>query len=269
MHEHAVSKKIALIISAYVAVFFLTIVIVDFSNNHTTVVFCDVGRGDATYIRVRNKTDVLIDAGGSSLVTTCLGKHMPYYDRTIEIAFITLASKNQYEGYRHILKRYDIKNLVVNAYYSKKVGYNEILNQLSKTGTRIHLSSATPILIDDTQMFFISPRLDTGERFIPSTQRSLSIGFKQYGTTVLIIGHLFPNEYKIILKYMSTPNNIVKIPEYGIENTTYLDLLSQAKITHLLINRQEFKANLLHTYSLRDQRKLRSVAGSGDLVYRL
>jgi len=34
-----------------------------FFDSRTKVVFCDVGQGDGAYIRVKNKVDILIDAG--------------------------------------------------------------------------------------------------------------------------------------------------------------------------------------------------------------
>jgi hypothetical protein len=47
-------------------------------ESKTKIVFCDVGQGDATYIRVKNKVDVLIDAGPDKKILTCLGKYMPF-----------------------------------------------------------------------------------------------------------------------------------------------------------------------------------------------
>lgn len=58
-------------------------------DKSTKIVFCDVGQGDEIYIRVKNKIDIVIDAGPDKRMLDCLGKFMPFYDKKIEIAIIS------------------------------------------------------------------------------------------------------------------------------------------------------------------------------------
>jgi competence protein ComEC len=74
------------------------------------MVFCDVGQGDATYIRFADGTDVLIDGGpNDKRVTDCLGNHMPFWDRSIDIVILTHPQKDHMDGLLTIFKRFRVR----------------------------------------------------------------------------------------------------------------------------------------------------------------
>jgi competence protein ComEC len=50
--------------------------------------------------------DVLIDAGPQRQVLSCLGKHMPFYDRTIELAIFSHSEIDHFGGFIFLLDRY-------------------------------------------------------------------------------------------------------------------------------------------------------------------
>jgi len=75
------------------------------------VVFCDVGQGDAVYMRLPSQQDVLIDAGPYSQVINCLNQEMPYFDRQIELIFLTHPEKDHYGGLKYLLESYQISRL--------------------------------------------------------------------------------------------------------------------------------------------------------------
>ncbi len=80
-------------------------------NTQSVVVFCNVGQGDAAYLRINNKVDVLIDSGPDSRVLDCLGKYMPFYDKTIELAFLSHPHFDHYGGFLSLAGRYHILKL--------------------------------------------------------------------------------------------------------------------------------------------------------------
>lgn len=74
------------------------------------MVFCDVGQGDATYIRFADGTDALIDGGpNDKSVTACLGRHMPFWDRTIDLVILTHPQKDHMEGLLTLFKRFRVR----------------------------------------------------------------------------------------------------------------------------------------------------------------
>ncbi|EKE15369.1 MAG: hypothetical protein ACD_12C00046G0003, partial [uncultured bacterium] len=63
MDKQPVSFKLFFLIVSFSSFILLFLFFQDFFNKKTKVVFCDVGQGDAVYIRTLDKIDILIDAG--------------------------------------------------------------------------------------------------------------------------------------------------------------------------------------------------------------
>jgi|GEM_PF-231796 len=124
--ERAFSLKNLFLIATIFLFFCLIVYLSTLFNPKTTVVFCDVGQGDATYIRTKTGVDILIDAGSSREVLECLGKYMPFYDRTIEIGFITHPHKDHYGGFEFILDRYRMGQIIAPPIDSESSSFEKI-----------------------------------------------------------------------------------------------------------------------------------------------
>lgn len=76
-------------------------------DNYLHVIFCDVGQGDATLITYKN-TQVLVDGGPGSQVLDCLQNHIPFWDRTIEVAIVTHKQSDHETGVKKVAERYKV-----------------------------------------------------------------------------------------------------------------------------------------------------------------
>ena len=106
-------------------------------DTRTKIVFCDVGQGDAAYIRVHNRIDILIDAGPDNSVLECLGRHMPFWDKTIEYSFISHPQSDHYGGFPTILEHYSVKNLYAIPLDNEKNEFAKQIALFKKKGVRI------------------------------------------------------------------------------------------------------------------------------------
>ncbi len=75
------------------------------------IAFLDVGQGDAALVTFDRRTQMLIDCGASRKVLTGLGRHMPFYDRTIEYLVITHPDTDHYVGCIDVLDRYHVERI--------------------------------------------------------------------------------------------------------------------------------------------------------------
>ena len=121
-------SKLSLFLSA---LFSLLIIFFIFSfSSKDKIIFCEVGQGDAAYIRLKNQTDILVDAGPNRKILDCLGKHMPFLDRTIELAILSHPQNDHYGGFLSVLDRYDIKNFWLNQVYNSTKSYKQLLDKI-------------------------------------------------------------------------------------------------------------------------------------------
>jgi competence protein ComEC len=75
-------------------------------------VFCDVGQGDATLV-VLGSFQALVDTGPSEAkLFDCLGKEMPFWDRQIDLVFISHPQADHNGALKGLLKRYKIGKVV-------------------------------------------------------------------------------------------------------------------------------------------------------------
>lgn len=135
MFESPVKTRDLILFSFFSFMIIFFVFLSSFFDERTKIVFCNVGQGDAAYIRIRNKIDVLIDAGPDKGVLSCLGKYMPFWDRKIELAFLSHPNNDHYNGYFFIADRYkidkfitvDTASLIVSKTYKKLL--QKILNK--------------------------------------------------------------------------------------------------------------------------------------------
>ena len=76
------------------------------------VVFCDVGQGDASVI-VLGSFQALVDTGANeSRVTECLGRLIPFWDRQIEVVFLSHTDKDHVGALPGIKSLYMIGRII-------------------------------------------------------------------------------------------------------------------------------------------------------------
>lgn len=100
---------ITICVTGLAMVFFYQLI--KFSDNKLHVVICDVGQGDAIFIRTPSGDDLLVDGGPDDSVLSCLSSHMPFWDRSLEEVFLTHPDADHITGLVSILKSYQVKQI--------------------------------------------------------------------------------------------------------------------------------------------------------------
>src|SRR3989337_4197125 len=79
-----------------------------YNDKKLHVVICNVGQGDAIFVRTPSGSDILIDGGPDDSVLNCLGKHMPFWDRTLELVMLSHPHTDHFMGLFSVLQNYKV-----------------------------------------------------------------------------------------------------------------------------------------------------------------
>lgn len=90
------------------------------------IVFCDVGQGDGAYIRFPDGQDMVVDGGPNDKIIECLGKHMPFWDRKIDMVFMTHPQKDHMQGLISVFERYTVDYFVRSDVDNMTEGYKKL-----------------------------------------------------------------------------------------------------------------------------------------------
>ncbi len=109
-----------------------------FDDRKLHMVFCDIGQGDAIYIRTPENADILIDGGPNSAVLDCLSRNMPFWDRTIDMVIMTHPDADHSTGLIDVINRYKVMS-----FYTESVpGTTGIFKVLEATLADKNLSAS-------------------------------------------------------------------------------------------------------------------------------
>lgn len=196
------------------------------------IVFCDVGQGDAAFIRTPSGQDVLIDAGPDERVLNCLNHNLPFWDRDIEMVIISHPQADHIGGLPAVLKHYKIGTLMMENQADKSAEYKEVRELITErkitvqnpfSGQRIDFGDGTEAKIIWPERKWLAGRINgRGEILGASTFR----GDLNATSTVLLFNYgvfkiLFTGDADMeiqpeILRNISLENaDILKIPHHG------------------------------------------------------
>lgn len=123
-----------------------------------TVVFLDVGQGDATLIQ-KGDIQLLVDGGSNISILYELQKYIPFYDRKIEYILLTHPHDDHLVGLLHVLDTYDVGEILYYPVCFENPNYELLIsNQTEKK----EIKAGDTIRLDTLEIDIVWPRV--GER---------------------------------------------------------------------------------------------------------
>lgn len=232
-------------------------------NDKTKIVFCDVGQGDGVYIRTADKIDIVIDAGQGKSILTCLGRYMPFYDHTIELAFLSHPQKDHYGGYLYILDRYHINDFILPPVANDTESFVALqqkllqprLNWGQQKSAIKYLYANERVFAKNTEIIFFWPEkrfvldntrlknhqkrgeiIDFLESKVDLNDFSQIFLLTHKKTKILFTGDASPHILNIVSKRLSAQVDILKVPHHGSKNGLTFDFLQLADPTLSVIS---------------------------------
>jgi len=187
------------------------------------IVFCDVGQGDAAYIRFPDGRDMLVDGGPDDKVLGCLGRHMPFWDRHINIVALTHPQKDHMQGLITVLGRYSTDYFVRSDIANSTDGYATLMDVVGRRGIKQKFVTAgEAIAVGSTTLSVLWPSGDQIANVLGATTSNLNDGSVVFLLRYGSFDALFPGDADIRVesgwKNMQLADDtleVLKFPHHG------------------------------------------------------
>lgn len=220
------------------------------------IVFCDVGQGDAILLSYQS-TQVLVDGGKDEKVLTCLGKHLPFWDKKLEVIIATHPDSDHIGGLTSVFAQYTSDLIATNGLVKETDDFGDFKTSLSRklaAGTSyIVLQQDDSLSIGrDITLFILSPRgvntqigsqkVDLSEtqlwdkqsvkinEEITSNDGSIVILLEYKNSSFLLTGDLEKQgELSLVKQGLLSEVDILKVGHHGSKTSTSPDFLQKVR----------------------------------------
>lgn len=112
------------------------IAITQLPDDNLHIIACDVGQGDAILVTYKN-IQILTDGGPDSKVLDCLSRHVPFWDRDIELVILTHPDADHATGLISVIKRYNVDSILMNSKDPGTDVYRLLESEVGSLGVRV------------------------------------------------------------------------------------------------------------------------------------
>lgn len=106
------------------------------------IYFLNVGMGDSIFIETPDKHRIIIDGGPDNQAMIELGKHLPFYDRHLDLVVLTHPDSDHLTGLLEILKRYPVDQVMATGVWHDTDQYSAWLDLLADQQISIKAAQA-------------------------------------------------------------------------------------------------------------------------------
>ncbi|MGD8584896.1 MAG: DNA internalization-related competence protein ComEC/Rec2 [Chloroflexota bacterium] len=175
-----VSRRLALLGSAVVALLAVSWAVSQ-PDGRLHVSFLDVGQGDATFIQTPSGRQILVDGGAyPSVLFDHLGRHIPFWDRQIDLVIVTHPDADHAAALPGVLDRYEVGRLLDNGQVGDELSYQALLEATVAHDVPIHhaLAGETITVEDGVTLQLLNPTSPQSLTLSPQSDNDQSIAFR-------------------------------------------------------------------------------------------
>ncbi len=195
------------------------------------LVFCSVGQGDAI-LAVLGDEQILVDGGPNRQVLDCLSRHLPFYDRTIEMVVLSHPDADHVTGLIDVLEGYEVKQLVINSHAEDTDTWREFQKAVLAEGAAVYFpQKGDRINLGSLQMAVLWPESQDkvlGATTIKNEANETSVAMK---LTFGQFDALLPGDLssKIEPELDLSEVEVLKVAHHGSKYATGTDFLNQVR----------------------------------------
>lgn len=232
-------------------------------------VFLDIGQGDASYLAFPGGVDMLVDCGKDRRVLSALGRHMSFFDRTIDYLIITHPDLDHYGGCVDVMKRYTVKRIVYNGGQKEFDPYWKVFWEAIQKEHAVYaeIDKEQEWQIGSSAIHFLYP--DQPEKDIPgdveTNNKSVVFVLRHGASSILFTGDAEKElEEYLVGKYGDTLDvDILKVGHHGSPSSSEEPFVEQVSPEHAVIS-----VGKENTYGHPSLRVIRRLERSGATVWR-
>ena len=204
------------------------------------LVFCNVGQGDGIFIRTPKGLDILVDGGPDDSILACLSKHMPFWDRDLELVILTHPHQDHFMGLFSVLKNYKVTSFATENLQNKTVGFAKLMELLKTQSvpTRFVFAGDKFLLKDGVYFEIVGPTKEflketSPEGFIGESGEfgSVETLIKYKDFSALLTGDSQASELGEILKQVQNDKelSVLQVPHHGSKTGLTSEILDALK----------------------------------------
>ncbi|MFC1727448.1 ComEC/Rec2 family competence protein [Patescibacteria group bacterium] len=193
------------------------------------LIICDVGQGDSALITYQN-TQILIDGGPNSQVLDCLGEHLPFWDREIEMVINSHPDSDHLSGLIDVIERYRVRYFILNSVGKDSEVFREFQQLVEAEGARVYFpQKGDRLKVGLAELAILWPLSQqkvlgatTLEREINETSIVFQLTYGQFDA-------LFPGDIssEIESQLDLTDIEVLKVPHHGSKYSTSQEFLEK------------------------------------------
>jgi len=194
--------------------FLIWIVVIKLPDGNLHIITCDVGQGDGILITYKD-VQIINDGGPDNEILNCLSKHIPFWDRTIELVILSHPQKDHFGGLVEIFKRYKVKNYLYNDLSSSSPEYQLLTKEVGGSGLRsIYPDVGRVIRVGLIYLDIVNPA--KGYQNTETNGYSITYLLKYIGFKAIFTGDLSPDvSESLAISGVLGPVQYIKIPHHG------------------------------------------------------
>lgn len=187
---------------------------------------CDVGQGDAILITQEFK-QILIDSGDNDRVVTCLTKHLPFWDKNIELVISSHSDKDHSGGFDEVVTRYKIDQFYYNGKNDSGREWQNLISLLKSQGIRLDIADMQILQMGDIIIKFLWPQRESSG-LLQDNQSSVVNKIEFGHFSALLTGDIdYQIENDLIRGDLSLASTVLKVSHHGSKYSSSLEFIEK------------------------------------------
>jgi competence protein ComEC len=190
------------------------------------VVFLGVGQGDAIFVEAPSGRQMLVDGGpDGAVLLSQLGRHMPFWDRTLDVVVLTHPDSDHITGLVPVLERYQVDMVIFRPVEIDSGDYDYWLQLLDVEGAAVYQGEAgLQLALDEgLEMAVLHP----GAELLGGINNNSIVTHLSYGAvSVLLTGDIEAKvEQRLVRDGAPLASTVLKAAHHGSCTSTTQEFL--------------------------------------------